>query len=305
MRESLLELSTEVAAALAARHPVVALESTLISHGLPWPDNLETARRLHATVRARGAVPATVGVVNGRLVVGLSDGQVEHLARAQGVAKLGVRDLAPALAQLRDGATTVASTAVTARRAGIDVFATGGVGGVHRGARTTWDESADLAVLADTPLTVVCSGVKSILDVPATLERLESLSIAVIGFRTDRFPGFYLTDSGHPVGWRADSAAEVAAVMRARAGLQLDRAALLVANPIPAEEQLDPILHDRVLARAEAAAEASGVIGKDVTPYLLAYFHDATGGLSLHVNVALIIGNATLAADIAVAAAAG
>ncbi|MDQ6875430.1 MAG: pseudouridine-5'-phosphate glycosidase [Actinomycetota bacterium] len=303
MRESLLEVSTEVAAALADHHPVVALESTLISHGLPWPDNLETARRLHATVRAGGAVPATVGVVAGRLVVGLSDQEVEHLARAHGVAKLGLRDLAPALAQLRDGATTVASTAVTARRAGIDVFATGGVGGVHRGASTTWDESADLAVLADTPLTVVCSGVKSILDVAATLERLESLSVAVVGFRTDRFPGFYLTDSGHPVGWRADSATEIAAIMRARAGLQLGQGALLIANPVPPEQQLDPDLHDRVLAQALAAADAAGIAGKDVTPYLLAYFHRATGGLSLQVNVTILLANAGLAADIAVAAA--
>ncbi len=302
MTDSLFEISAEVAAALSAGGAVVAMESTLISHGLPWPDNLEVARRTEDIVRARGAVPATVGVIGGRVIVGLSDAQIEHLAAADGVLKLGVRDLAPALARGYDGATTVASTAVVADRAGIAVFATGGLGGVHRGARISWDESADLLALTGAQVTVVCSGVKSILDIGATLERLESLSVPVLGYRTDRFPGFYLSDSGHPAPWRVDSPEEVAAVMHSRTALGLSRAALVVANPLPAKDQLDPALHDRVLAEALAATETAGVSGKDVTPFLLAHFHRATEGRSLEVNVAIIERNAALAADIALAA---
>ena len=298
-----LHVAPEVAHALAAGHPVVALESTLVSHGLPRPDNLTVAGEIEAAVRDRGAVPATVGVVAGRLVVGLTGDEVERLATAPDIAKLGIRDIAAAIALGHDGATTVASTAAAAARVGITVFATGGVGGVHRAARETWDESADLAALAVTPVTVVCSGVKSILDVPATLERLESLSVELVGYRTDRFPGFYLTDSGYPVTWRVDSAEEVAEVMRRRAELGLSRAALVVANPLPEDRQVDPALHERVLADALAAAQRAGVTGKDVTPYLLAHFHRVTGGRSMEANVSIIKGNAVLAADIAVAVA--
>ncbi len=300
---SVLAVADEVARALSDSRPVVALESTLICHGLPPDRRIEVADEIEAVVRARGAVPATVGVLDGRLVVGLIGSQLRRLATADGVLKLSTRDLGPALATGRDGATTVASTAVAAAQAGISVFATGGLGGVHRHARESWDESADLAVLARTPVTVVCAGVKSILDVGATLERLESLSVTVLGYRTDRFAGFYQSDAGYPAPWRADSAEEVAAVMRCTALLCLDPAAIIVANPLPPGQQLDPALHRRVLAEALAAAAEAGVGGKDVTPFLLEHFHRATGGLSVDVNVAVILANAALAADIAVAAA--
>ncbi len=298
-----LHVAGVVADALAAGVPVVALESTLISHGLPRPDNLSVARQVEAVVRQHGAVPATVGVIAGRLIVGLSEPELQHLASDDDVVKLGIRDLAPAVVQGRSGATTVASTARAAVAAGIDVFATGGLGGVHRRARETWDESADLTALATTPVTVVCAGVKSILDVGATLERLESLSIGLVGYRTDRFPGFYLSDSGFAVPWRVDSAEQIAALMRTRAELGASNAALVVGNPLPEDQQIEPALHERVLADALAAADAEQVTGKDVTPYLLAHFHRATRGRSLEANVAIIVGNAALAADIAVAAA--
>lgn len=299
---SYLHVADVVAEALAAGKAVVALESTLVSHGLPRPENLTVARSVEAIVRQHGAVPATVGVIDGRLIVGLSDAELSRLAVADNVAKLGIRDVAPAVAQRRDGATTVASTAAAAARVGIGVFATGGLGGVHRGARESWDESADLAALASTPVTVVCSGVKSILDVAATLQRLESLSIDLVGYRTDRFAGFYLTDSGHPVPWRVDSPGEIAELMRVRAELGIGRAALVVANPLPADGQIDPALHERVLAEGLASARGASVTGKDVTPYLLAHFHRATRGRSMEANVAIILGNASLAADVAVAA---
>lgn len=297
-----LLVADPVADALTAGRAVVALESTLVSHGLPRPDNLAIARQIEETVRQHGAVPATVGVIDGRLVVGLSDAELQRLAIGDDVIKVGGRDLAAAVALRLVGATTVASTAAAAARVGIDVFATGGLGGVHRGARESWDESADLTTLSSTPVTVVCSGVKSILDVPATLERLESLSVDLVGYRTDRFPGFYLTDSGFPVPWRVDSPEEIAELMRVRAELAVSRAALVVANPLPENQQLDPALHEQVLADALAAAEESGVTGKDVTPYLLAHFHRATHGKSMEANVAIILSNAALAADIAVVA---
>jgi pseudouridine-5'-phosphate glycosidase len=240
--------------------------------------------------------------VAGRAVVGLDDAQLERLALGDGVRKVSVRDLPLAVACGADGATTVAGTALLAARAGIRVFATGGLGGVHRGAADTYDESADLRALAETPVTVVCAGVKSVLDVPATLERLETLSVSVAGYRTDRFPGFYLADSGYGVDWRLDSPAEVAAVAAARDTLGLT-GALVLANPLPADEQLDPAVHDRVLAAGLAGLERDGVTGQDVTPYLLAHFHDATAGATLDVNVRIILRNADLAARVAVAAA--
>ena len=235
-----LEIAPDVAAALAAGDPVVALESTLIAHGLPRGRNLDVAHELEAAVRAEGAVPATVAIVAGRACVGLDAGALEALALGGGFAKAGVRDLAPVLAAGRSAATTVASTAHLAARAGVRVFATGGLGGVHRDARQTWDESADLVTLASTPITVVCAGVKSILDVGATLERLETLNVCVLGYGTDRFPGFYLSDSGFPAPWRVDSPEEVAAVVRAAAVAGVDRRAIVVANPLPHGEQVDP-----------------------------------------------------------------
>jgi pseudouridylate synthase len=292
-----MRLHPDVAAALERRQPVVALESTLIAHGLPRPDNLSVARELEATVRTHGAVPATIAVLDGEVRIGLDDGGLERLATGEAV-KCGVRDLAPVVAAGSDGATTVAATAHLALQAGIRLFATGGLGGVHRGARQTFDESADLDTLARTPLCVVCAGVKSILDVGATLERLETLNVTVLGYRTDRFPGFYLTDSGHPVGWRVESAAEVAAVLAARDAVGAP-GAVVVANPLPAEEQLDPELHDRVLR--DALDAASGIAGKDVTPFLLERFHRETGGASLRANVRLVLRNAALAAEIAAA----
>jgi pseudouridine-5'-phosphate glycosidase len=288
-----------VADALAAGAPVVALETTIVSHGLPRPDNLRVAREIEATVRAHGAVPATIGMVGGQVVVGVDDGQLTRLATSDKVAKLSVRDLALAAAAGADGATTVAGTGVVAHAAGIGVFATGGLGGVHRGA--PFDESADLVALARTPIAVVCAGVKSILDVGATLERLETLGVAVVGYRTRRFPGFFVSDSGFPLDWSVDSPAELAAAVRAQRALGVPPGALIVANPLPPDEQLDPRLHDRVLAEGLAAVRRDGVTGKAVTPALLAHFHAATGGASVAVNVRLILRNAALAAELAVA----
>ena len=292
-----------VAGALASGRAVVALESALIAHGLPRPENLRVAREAEAAVRAAGAVPATLAVVGGEVRVGLDDAALEAIGRGDGVVKAGVRDLAPAVARGLDGATTVAATAHLAARAGIGVLATGGLGGVHRGARETWDESADSTTLAATAITVVCAGAKSILDVGATLERLETLNVTVVGYRTGAFPGFYLADSGHPVPWRVDSPEEVAALMRARDALGLGGRAIVVANPLPAGEQLDPALHDRALDEGLRAAKARRIAGRDVTPFLLEHLHRATGGASVEVNVRLVLRNAQLAGRIAVAAA--
>jgi pseudouridylate synthase len=289
----------EVAAALAAGAPVVALESTIISHGLPRPDNLHIARDIEDAVRAGGAVPATVAIVGGTARIGLDDEALRQVAEDPNVTKVSVRDIATVAARGVVGATTVASTAHLAARAGIGVFATGGLGGVHRGARDTWDESADLTTLSRTPVLIVCAGVKSILDVGATLERLETLNIGVLGYRTNRFPGFYRADSGYSLDWRVDSPAEVAAVLRQRAALGTDAYGLVLANPIAPEHELDAQLHDRVLAEGLAAAGQAGVQGKDVTPFLLDFFHRETEGASLAANVALVLSNARLAAEVA------
>jgi pseudouridylate synthase len=298
-----IDVAPEVAEALAGGLPVVALESTIISHGLPRPENGRIAREIEAAVREQGAVPATVALVDGRVRVGLDEAALPAIAARKDVVKCSARDLPIAAARGATGATTVAATAHVAARAGIGLFATGGLGGVHREARDTWDESADLVALARTGICVVCAGVKSILDVAATLERLESLGVGVVGYGTHAFPGFYLADSGHAVPWRVDSPAEVAAVLAARASLGLDRGALVVANPLPEAEQLDPELHRRVLEGALAAAAAEGITGRDVTPFLLARLHAETGGASLEANVRLVLRNAGLAARIAVAAA--
>ena len=300
-----MQLHPEVAEALAEGRPVVALESTIISHGLPRPDNHRIAREIEQAVREAGAVPATVGIVHGQPWIGLDDQALQAIAGSDEVAKVSVRDLATVAARGGLGATTVAATAHLAARAGIAVFATGGLGGVHRQARESWDESADLTTLAGTPITVVCAGIKSILDVPATLERLETLNIAVLGYRTNRFPGFYLADSGCPLDWRVESAGEVAEVMRWRYRLGTDRHGLVVANPIPAADELDRELHDRTLAAGLAALAESGVQGKAVTPFLLDYFHRHTEGASLTANVRLVLHNARLAAQIASAYAGG
>jgi pseudouridine-5'-phosphate glycosidase len=294
-----MRIAPEVADALADGGPVVALESTLISHGLPRPRNLGVAHEVEARVRGGGAVPATVALVAGEARIGLDEAALRAIAHREEVVKCGVRDLAPVAARGGYGATTVAATAHLAARAGIRVFATGGLGGVHRRARDTWDESADLDTLARTDIVVVCAGVKSILDVGATLERLETLGVTVVGYGTDRFPGFYLSDSGHPVPWRVNSAAEVAEIVAARRELGTEGRAMLVANPLSAGEQLDPELHDRVLSAGLEAADREGIAGKDVTPFLLEFLQRETAGESLAANIRLVVRNAALAAEIA------
>jgi pseudouridine-5'-phosphate glycosidase len=288
----------EVRTALDEGRPVVALESTIIAHGLPRPDNLRVAREIEDVVRSKGAVPATIAIVGGDVRIGLDDAALDALANTDGVAKCGVRDLAPVLARRGFGATTVAATSHLAERAGIRVFATGGLGGVHRGAADTFDESADLGTLARVGICVVCAGVKSILDIPATLERLETLNVTVLGYRTDTFPAFYLTSSGLPVTWRVDSPGEAADVLRARLEVGAP-GAVVVANPL--DEQMDPDLHERVLREGLAAASVDGISGRDVTPFLLERFHSRTEGESLRANVRLVLRNAALAAEIAAA----
>ncbi len=297
-----LVLSPDVAAALAEGRPVVALESTLLAHGLPRPDNRAAADEVENAVRAGGAVPATIAVLDGVPHVGLTAEQVDRVCTDPDLAKLGVRDLPVAAALGLSGATTVSSTALLADAAGIGVFATGGLGGVHREAGETFDESADLTALSRTSLLVVCAGVKSILDVPATLERLESLSVTVVGYRTTTFPGFYVADSGSTVDWAVSSPGEAAAVLAARRALV--PGAVVLANPLPEDQQLDRDLHDRVIADALEAASAAGVRGKSVTPFVLDHLHRASAGATLEVNVRLVLRNAELAGQVAAALAA-
>ncbi|GAA5079097.1 pseudouridine-5'-phosphate glycosidase [Thermocatellispora tengchongensis] len=297
----LIRPSQEVAEALAAGAPVVALESTIISHGLPQPRNLEVAIELEDIVREAGAVPATIAVLDGVARVGLDPAGLKRIATEGGLRKLGQRDLPVAAALGASGATTVSATSFLAARAGIRVFATGGLGGVHRGWTQDQDESADLDTLSRTRITVVCAGVKSILDVPATLQRLETRGITVTGFRTGEFPGFYLHTSGAPVDWRIETPEEAAAIMRAQDRLGGAESALIVANPVPVDRQLDPELHDRVLAEALAAAEREGVTGQAITPFLLDFLVRGTGGASLEANLAAVRGNARLAGRIAAA----
>ena len=303
-----LHLSDEVTAALAESRPVVALESTIISHGLPRPRNLDAAREFEAILRDRGVTPATIAVLDGVPRIGLDDAGVRRIAEEE-LAKASVRDLPILAARGESGATTVAATAHLAALAGIRVFATGGLGGVHRGAAggseapATFDESADLPTLGATPITVVSAGVKSVLDIGATLERLETLSVPVVGYGTSTFPAFWLRESAYGLDWRVDGPDEVAAIMAARDDLG-SRQGIVVANPIPADQEWDPAEHDRVLAQAFAAAEAAGARGKAVTPFLLSFIVDASGGRSLEVNLDLARNNVRVAADIATAWAA-
>jgi pseudouridylate synthase len=292
----MIRLRPEVAEALAWGNPVVALETTLIAHGLPRPRNLELACELESIVREEGGVPATIGVIRGEPVVGLTQSEIELIAR-EDVAKLSVRDLAPAIACGASGATTVASTAYLAHRAGIRVFATGGLGGVHREARETYDESADLTTLSRTPIGVVCAGVKSILNVGATLERLESLGVTVVGFRTRQFPGFFIADSGFSLDWSVDDAKQAGAIIKS----QLHDGGVIIANPVSATDQLDPDVHWRVLESGLASVRENGIRGKAITPFLLDYFRLNTGGASLEVNLKLVRANARLATQIAAA----
>lgn len=297
-----LSVSPAVQAALDAGQPVVALESTIISHGLPRPDNLEAARRFEAILTGMGVVPATIAVLDGQLKAGLMDDELVRIAD-EDIPKLSVRDLPIALARGGSGATTVAATSYIANLAGIRVFATGGLGGVHRGASETFDESADLTVLSEVPITVVSAGVKSILDIPATLERLESLSVIVLGYGTDRFPSFWLTDSGEQLDWAVPGAAAVADVMASRDALG-QNAAILVANPLPESEQLDPAVHDKALTEALRMADEQGLSGKEVTPFLLLTIVELTGGKSLAVNLKIAENNIRVAGEIALSWAA-
>lgn len=296
----MLSVSEEVAEALAARRPVVALESALIAHGLPAPENLATGRELETIVRDGGAVPATVGVVDGTARVGLSGQELARIADGAPV-KASVRDLPLAVSRSGAAATTVAATVHLAHLVGIRVAATGGLGGVHRGAWTTFDESADLPALATTPVTVVCAGVKSVLDVRATMERLETLGVPIVGYRTRSLPGFYVADAGVSLEWSVEEAGEVAEVMAARDALGLGGRGLVVAQPLADERQLDPAVHDHALARGLSRLAEEGVSGKGVTPFLLDHLREATEGATVRVNLDVVRANASLAARIAVA----
>ena len=290
-------LSPEVSEALATGKPVVALESTIISHGLPRPRNLEAAKEFEEILRSSGVTPATIAILDGVPQIGLDAKGVDRIAN-EDLVKASVRDIPILAAKKASGATTVAATAHLASLAGIRVFATGGLGGVHRGAIDTFDESADLSTLAVTPITVVSAGVKSVLDIPATLERLETLSVPVIGYRTKKFPAFWLTDSGYTLDWQLDSPAEIAAAMKAQDELGHGQG-IVVANPIPLQKQWDPTEHDRVLAIAFEASKKAGVTGKAVTPFLLGFIVEESGGRSLEVNLDLARNNVRVAGEIA------
>lgn len=302
MSNAALRVSEQVQEALANGIPVVALESTIFTHGLPRPRNVEVALRGEEIVRELGGVPATIGVVRGQPVVGLSKDEIHELGYDDDVTKASVRDLAYCAVTKKNAGTTIASTALLARAAGIGVFSTGGLGGVHHGASQSFDESADIYSLSDTPIVLVSSGAKAILDISATLERFESLSIPVVGYRTDRYPGFYVVDSGHDLTARVDEAADVATMVEAQRALGIN-SAVLVANPIPEDEQLDPKELDGVLAQAWEAAEKEGIHGQASTPFLLDYIRQATEGRSLDANVALYYNNVRVGFDIAAALA--
>lgn len=297
--KSAIKYSTEVSDALAAGNPLVALESTIISHGLPRPSNLSVAIECEEIIRAHGAVPATIALLDGVVHIGLEGFELEAIANRDDIAKASIRDLAIIIAQGKSAATTVAATAHIAAIAGIKIFATGGLGGVHRGANESFDESADLTALSQLDMTVVCAGVKSILDVHATLERLETLAIGLVGFQTNRFPGFYLTDSGFDIEHRVDSPNEIAAIIKARAAISTQFKSLIVANPV--KKEMAKARHDQILAAGLAKAVHEGVDGKAVTPFLLEHFHTASHGESLSINTEIIKSNCALAAQIAVA----
>ncbi len=295
----MIKYSEAVAKALGDKSPIVALESTIITHGLPRPKNLEVALEVEQIVIEAGATPATIAIIDGQIHIGLEPDQLTHIANDENILKASIRDLAVISTQKKSAATTVAATSHIANMAGISLFATGGLGGVHREAWQSWDESADLLALANTPVLIVCSGAKSILDVSATLERLETLSVPILGYKTNKFPGFYLTDSGFELEHRVDTAREIAQIWRARGDVAIDKSALIVANPV--SNQMERALHDQLLFDGLSKAKKDGVVGKAVTPYLLDYFHTNSKGESLRVNIEIIKANAALAAQIAVA----
>ena len=295
----MIKYSAAVARALKDKSPVVALESTIITHGLPRPKNLEVALEVEQIVTDAGATPATIAIIDGQIHIGLEPDQLTQIANDENILKASIRDLAIISTQKKSAATTVAATSHIANLAGISLFATGGLGGVHREAWQSWDESADLLALANTPILIVCSGAKSILDVSATLERLETLSVPILGYKTNKFPGFYLTDSGFDLEHRADTPQDIAQIWRARSDVATNNSALIVANPVG--NQMNKALHDQILFDGLAKAKTAGIIGKAVTPFLLEYFHSNSKGESLRVNVEIIKANAALAAQIAVA----
>lgn len=295
----MIKYSAAVARALKDKSPVVALESTIITHGLPRPKNLEVALEVEQIVTETGATPATIAIIDGQIHIGLEPDQLTQIANDENILKASIRDLAIISTQKKSAATTVAATSHIANLAGISLFATGGLGGVHREAWQSWDESADLLALANTSILIVCSGAKSILDVSATLERLETLSVPILGYKTNKFPGFYLTDSGFDLEHRADTPQDIAQIWKARCDVATNNSALIVANPVG--NQMDKALHDQILFDGLAKAKTAGISGKAVTPFLLEYFHSNSKGESLRVNVEIIQANAALAAQIAVA----
>ena len=295
----MIKYSEAVAKALRDKSPIVALESTIITHGLPRPKNLEVALEVEQIVREAGAIPATIAIIDGVIHVGLEPDQLTRLASDESILKASIRDLAVISTQKKSAATTVAATSHIANLAGISLFATGGLGGVHREAWQSWDESADLLALANTPVLIVCSGAKSILDVSATLERLETLSVPILGYKTNKFPGFYLTDSGFELEHRVETPRDIAQIWRARGDVAINKSALIVANPV--SNQMDRALHDQLLFDGLSKAKKDAVVGKAVTPFLLDYFHSNSKGESLRVNIEIIKANAALAAQIAVA----
>jgi len=292
----MINFSAEVSAAKQAGKPIVALESTIISHGLPRPSNLEVALEVEAIVREAGAVPATIALIDGVVHVGLESHELDRIANDDGVVKASTRDLAVIEATKKSAATTVAATAHIAHLAGISVFATGGLGGVHRG--HSYDESADLIALAETPIVIVCAGVKSILDVPGTLERLETFAVPVLGYGTHKFPGFYLTESGYDIEHRVDSVEEITEIWNNRFALKTSDRAIVIANPVV--NQMDLALHNQILETGLKAAEDNHITGKAVTPFLLEYFHTQSKGESLRVNIDIIKANTALATQIAI-----
>lgn len=299
MFEQYLDISTEVKDALANNQPVVALESTIISHGMPYPKNVETALTVEQIIRDQGAIPATIAILNGRLKVGLSHEEIEMLGKAGDVVKASRRDIPFIIAKKLNGATTVASTMILAQLAGIKVFATGGIGGVHRGAETSFDISADLIELSQTDVAVVCAGAKSILDIGLTLEYLETHGVPVVGYQTDELPAFYTSKSGFGVDYRVDTAKEMAVALKSKWDLRL-QGGVVVANPIPTEYEMDADMINRVIVQAVKEQDELGIKGKESTPFLLAKVKELTGGESLDSNIQLVYNNARLGAQIAV-----
>lgn len=299
LMEKYVAMTTEIALALEANVPIVALESTIISHGMPYPQNIESARTSEHVIREEGAIPATIAIIGGKIKIGLDDDELDYFGKTKGIVKASRRDMAMILARKMDGATTVATTMLCARLAGIKVFATGGIGGVHRFAQETFDISADLMELANTEVAVVCAGAKSILDIGLTLEYLETQGVPVIGYKTSDFPAFYTRKSGFAVDYRSDSYAEIALALKSKWELGL-KGGMVIANPIPVEFEMDPDYINEAIDRIVALAFEKGIKGKEMTPFILSNLHELTGNKSLYANKELVYANARVAANIAI-----